>query len=56
MGVKDREELFDKYLIAWGAAQACEEILKIGMLMADQSKFLRKKEAGEIVDNFKIGA
>ena len=52
----DRERLMDNYLIGWGAAQAISELLDMETVMKSRATFLVKKEKGEVVDNFNIGA
>ena len=55
-GDKDRERILDDYLIAWGAAQAAQEILDLEKIMESKHEGLVIKSEGKEVDNFRIGA
>lgn len=41
--------------VAWGWAQASDEILRFIDEAKDRAEYLKKKERGEIVDKFSIG-
>ena len=49
------EELLYQYKVAWGFAQAADEILKFVESAKDKVDFYLKKERGEVTNKFSIG-
>jgi len=53
--VKDQSDFFYEYVVAWGFAQASDEILQFVEEMKGKRDFLLAKKEGKEVNKFNIG-
>lgn len=52
----DKDDFFHQYSVAWGFSHAADEIMRSVEAFVQKFDYLKKKDKGEVSDNFKIGA